>query len=41
MTKLGYTKENAVFGVSEVNEKANEITREPKTFTLFVWKNFA
>ena len=41
MTKQGYKNDNAVFGASELSKKSNETSRDPKTFTLFIWKNFA
>lgn len=40
MTKQGYKNENAVFAASELSKKSNETSRGPKTFTLFIWKNF-
>jgi hypothetical protein len=46
MSKLGYNKDQnlnqtAIYQVSEASEATNEVKRSPKTFTLFIWKNFA
>nr|YP_008520003.1 rubisco expression protein [Nannochloropsis oceanica]AGI99357.1 rubisco expression protein [Nannochloropsis oceanica] len=41
MTKQGYKDNNAIFNVPELSKKSNETSRDSKTFTLFIWKNFA
>ena len=46
MSKLGYnkdqsSKQTSIYQVSESSKIINEVKRSPKTYTLFIWKNFA
>ena len=41
MSKVGSTQNKAVFAVSESADKTINFERSPKTFALFVWKNYA
>lgn len=41
MSKLGTTDNKAIFTVSESVETNSKLDRGPKTFALFIWKNYA